>query len=484
MADVECPICLVTLCCEGGGEVMSLSCAHSFHKDCFATYCATTNVSMDTVKCPCCKRTSADVAALQTVSTVPDDNNEGLVISDDDAALQTSSSASGNGAASARVGMTHPVFDAPTVFCSYCGSQAAVQKCRLTAKAAGRWQCNQCNSRLVALHRGFGSWPTNEFKSLPKAEQQAFMRSVGSAGPGTVMARAKELMSAHEQHEQFYECAGEFLPLGVWKARGFDDQAILAKSLAEDKQSHAVLGDVYRVKTLKSGSRGSEGSSRTTALSAKRPKILDLLKAAAAEAPAQSLTPGEADPTAEPSDDDADGSGDSDAESTSSSESSSSRKNKSKKNKRSKAKKTKKTKKHSKKSKKDKHNDAKKAKSEEKKRAEKEKQALARATSAKEKANAVLAQQIVTKISSPISTLATTMARPDCAHLPDFVSGAARSHMANLQNMMKQAEQVLKDNSKTMTVSSIKEVRKMVSEAKKTEVLMNQMLTTMGKIAC
>ena len=142
MADVECPICLVTLCCEGGGEVMSLSCAHSFHKDCFATYCATTNVSMDTVKCPCCKRTSADVAALQTASTVPDDNNEGLVISDDDAALQTSSSASGNGAASARVGMTHPVFDAPTVFCSYCGSQAAVQKCRLTAKAAGRWQCN------------------------------------------------------------------------------------------------------------------------------------------------------------------------------------------------------------------------------------------------------------------------------------------------------------------------------------------------------
>lgn len=41
---------------------------------------------------------------------------------------------------------------------------------------------------------------------------------------------------------------------------------------------------------------------------------------------------------------------------------------------------------------------------------------------------------------------------------------------------------MLNDNSRSMTVQTIKEVTKMCSDAKKTEVLMNQMLTTVGKI--
>lgn len=525
MSDADCSICLQPLI-EAGQDVLTLDCAHSFHKECMMTYCATTGIQLADVKCPYCKQTAADVAALPPpeVAALPPpevvSGGEPPVAESGDVPmvdLGSSSSSESQAAelqAGARGAQTHPSFEAPSVFCSYCGSQAALHKARLTAKGSGRWQCNLCNTRLVQLHRGFGTWPTNEFKSLSDEDQQAFMRSLGAGSSSStkgfnVVAQAKEYLRAHEVHEQFYESSGEFLPLSVWQCRGFDSAAIESGSAPEDLQRHPVLGPVYRVKTLKLGSRGSEGNSRSTDVMAKKPKMT--IKAILAAAPQPQAVPQEdaqspIEVDAEDDDDQADdsnkGSSEEDGSDSDSASSSSSvvsrkksKKSKGKKNKQNKKHKKSKKNKKAKKSKKQqlkdekeqKDKNAKKAQEDEAKRLEKEKkkqdQAALRASAAKEKANTTLAQQILTKVNGPISTLAVTMAKAEnSGDLPSFVADAARCHMANLQNVMRQAERVLNDNSRSMTVQTIKEVTKMCSDAKKTEVLMNQMLTTVGKI--
>ena len=49
------------------------------------------------------------------------------------------------------------------------------------------------------------------------------------------------------------------MPLNVWATRGFDAEAIRNNSAPADKMVHPVLGDVYRVAILSSGSKGEEG---------------------------------------------------------------------------------------------------------------------------------------------------------------------------------------------------------------------------------
>jgi hypothetical protein len=61
-----------------------------------------------------------------------------------------------------------------------------------------------------------------------------------------------------EEHGEFYEDAGEFLPVGVWAARGFDAESIVNKSLPKDKKMHPVLGETFRVCVLRKGHRGAK----------------------------------------------------------------------------------------------------------------------------------------------------------------------------------------------------------------------------------
>jgi hypothetical protein len=379
---------------------------------------------------------------------------------------------------------------------------------------------------VVQLFRGFGTWPTFEFKGIPEEEQQAFMRSLTTtSGPIAVM-KAKEMLQKHEAHESFYEFGGEFLPLSVWASRGFDTKAVQEKSAPEDKSTHLVLGEVYRVKIMKGGQRGSQGSNRTEDLvsSSKRPKLGAPTKQRAGSAKSAPEAPPSPAPTqhyltgtdSEPeeaeakvpkgkknvieSDSDTD---DSDSDRGSDTDSSSSESEKKKKNKKKATKQTKKGKngKQIKKSnKQDKKNKAKakekekekakakakaeaeKAKADEAKRAEKEKQAAEKQQKAKEKATAALAQQIIGKVTAPLNSLAMAMAKPEAVHLPLVMSDAATSHIQNMQAQLRMAQRSLNDNTIELAVTSIKEITKMLGEVKKTEVIINQLITQVNKM--
>lgn len=60
------------------------------------------------------------------------------------------------------------------------------------------------------------------------------------------------------------EDGGDFVPLDVWRTRGFDPIAIQDKSHHADIKTHPVLGIVYRVRILSTSTAGERGQRRVS----------------------------------------------------------------------------------------------------------------------------------------------------------------------------------------------------------------------------
>jgi hypothetical protein len=78
-------------------------------------------------------------------------------------------------------------------------------------------------------------------------------------------------LTVHETHGEFYEDAGEFLPLSVWAVKGYDPQVIEQGALDKDKRFHPVLGQTFRVNIIRGGHRGSRIVGKSDKLSAAGP---------------------------------------------------------------------------------------------------------------------------------------------------------------------------------------------------------------------
>jgi hypothetical protein len=85
---------------------------------------------------------------------------------------------------------------------------------------------------------------------------------------GKVATQRLVELTTTEEHGEFYEDGGEFLPVGVWVARGFDGQNIINKTLPKNIRLHPVLGETYRVCTLRKGHRGAKTVSKSDKLGA------------------------------------------------------------------------------------------------------------------------------------------------------------------------------------------------------------------------
>jgi hypothetical protein len=243
---------------------------------------------------------------------------------------------------------------------------------------------------------------------------------------------------------------------------------------------HPVLGDTYRVRILSGGERGSQGRKHTHVLSnsSKRPKTQQELANKAQQAQlALQAQPAEETPP-EPS-------SSASSSMTSDSDSSSSKKGKkskkSKKSKKGKASKTKdkkgKNHKHSKKAKKEartKNHDIEKAKTE-----AADKKALDKVHTSKKN----LAHQVLSKVSPMVSSLASTIANPGSLQLPALIIESGRVSFEALQSLEKRAKLVMDDAKNDLGITTIKEASIMISQGKKTEVLMQQMMATLGKFS-
>jgi hypothetical protein len=309
------------------------------------------------------------------------------------------------------------------------------------------------------------------------------MNSVKSVRGKETVSQLSDFLSKYETHESYYEDKGKFLPLSVWERQGYDVQMIKDRSDPKDKMVHPILGDVYRVRILNTGARGVEGLKQIENLKA-REKPLTKKAKTAAQSVAEPVA--EADEAAAAADEAAAGNSaeqndDSDSASDSESDSSSSSsRRKSKKGKRSKKNKSKKAKKAKKQSKK-----AKKQSKQNKNtgdRKSKEELAAEREDAAKARAAKTLATQALSKLVPVLSSLTTTMGKPESVNLPACVANAVAKQFGIIQAFDKECRSVLVSSKTSSSAASMKVVNKMIADAKKVETLMNHMIATLSKL--
>jgi hypothetical protein len=73
-------------------------------------------------------------------------------------------------------------------------------------------------------------------------------------------------LTVHEEHGEFYEDGGAFLPLSVWTQQGYNATAIADGALPKDQRDHPYLGKTYRVNIIKAGHRGLKTVGKTDKL--------------------------------------------------------------------------------------------------------------------------------------------------------------------------------------------------------------------------
>ena len=160
---------------------------------------------------------------------------------------------------------THPCQSLDAVICMTCGTEVLPKKARLRSKSANaeKWECNVCNSLTVMLSSINGGWPTDKFKELTDEQKLSFFQNIRGITKKADLAEFTENTFAKisVREKQFYD-GGKFLPLGAWGAKGFNVENIRTKSAKADVQEHPVLGTVYRVSIIQSGTMHREGYRR------------------------------------------------------------------------------------------------------------------------------------------------------------------------------------------------------------------------------
>ena len=139
------------------------------------------------------------------------------------------------------------------------GQDALRLSCRLCQQwkppAQGRlrgdlFDCHGCLALQRSVARHLGEVPA-ELKKLSREDQAAFFRENAYHGrtPGTqvywktVRAALLTAVCSQRVEERRTQISGEFLPLSVWLARGWDESTVKG---CEQEES-ATLGTVYRV---------------------------------------------------------------------------------------------------------------------------------------------------------------------------------------------------------------------------------------------
>ena len=154
-------------------------------------------------------------------------------------------------------------FPESEVQCELCGSICALAKVRVLKKSNGTWKCLQCGVTLSTCYKQFGGVP--ELGEISKERLQDFYKKAHDINLSLDLQGLVQQFSICKQKtdEKFYANQGEFLPLKVWKSRGFSASSIRQGCKPEDKRVCPVLGEVYRVAIMSSGSQGLETTTTT-----------------------------------------------------------------------------------------------------------------------------------------------------------------------------------------------------------------------------
>lgn len=151
-------------------------------------------------------------------------------------------------------GMPEPV---PSLHCARCRQPVDPARAIVTGKACGVWRCSKCNTKAVQLNRLPG-WKgfSKKLKDLDPDERVSFWKESHEHNAQSLQKFLREkIVSSHTEVTEASK-EGEYLPLSVYKKRGFDWMRI--RDNCKDYREHPILGRVFKVVIEGSAERSAD----------------------------------------------------------------------------------------------------------------------------------------------------------------------------------------------------------------------------------
>ena len=77
----------------------------------------------------------------------------------------------------------------------------------------------KCLCKCIQSNRGFGTWPTPEFKELDEEEKVKFYKNIQGLNGTQVKLFASQFLEKHCKNETYWAEGGEFYSLSVWTGK-------------------------------------------------------------------------------------------------------------------------------------------------------------------------------------------------------------------------------------------------------------------------
>jgi len=145
--------------------------------------------------------------------------------------------------------------------CMNCGDDIAEGKERIIAKTRNEFCCPPCYSQRAMFYRTNRTLP--DTTSLSIAERNDFWVRCRQT---RLVEDKNALLTAYSQKKRYtditeeYAEGGQFLPLNVWKTKGFPEDRIEQNTKPEDIQDDRVVGLTYRVAIISKTTKRKHGN--------------------------------------------------------------------------------------------------------------------------------------------------------------------------------------------------------------------------------
>ena len=135
----------------------------------------------------------------------------------------------------------------PEPMCCKCGQRVDPFNTRLVKKVTepAAFKCQFCNTKHVQLCGIFGHWPVKEFQEQSPEEQQKFWAEKTKGKKEVEDSVMKHIVRTHMERLVAKD-DGDYLPIGVYTARGFEPDLILKH--CKDKVFEEDKGWCYKVR--------------------------------------------------------------------------------------------------------------------------------------------------------------------------------------------------------------------------------------------
>jgi hypothetical protein len=169
----------------------------------------------------------------------------------------------------------YPERIADVLVCSKCGQDGGAVKMRARTKNSTVHVCGYCNSKLTALRRIYGTWPTETFEGFSAEEQRKFMNEVHGKSSKDLELHYVEAATKVFKNKRERGYKGEFQPLSYFRKLGYDAERIARETAPEDVEEHNQLGTTYRVRIRYTVDATEENKIREGILNEVKQKLRD-----------------------------------------------------------------------------------------------------------------------------------------------------------------------------------------------------------------